>query len=936
MRPLVFTILFLLALEVAVMAAEAEWLVPRNPAPGLVTFERSFDLPASDQVLLRLAALDNYRAFLNGAPLAADDTPQYSETFDVTKLVKEDGNHLRIEAFRDVKPDRNSWLNLYVGLETPFSGTKLTFTTRGALYNEWLYLEVEDDTGNTSGYFAQESGHGDFILGNSGEAIKHEVDLTDGSVIELTRKGQVDFARIKRITFRVDQKDAWAYPSGAFEVGDIWLEGPDGKLEVAPINRWQLVEGHGEIGGKTLGYTEGGFVRATWSFGSPAALAARLVAFSEGKPVAEIVTDSDWLVNGLAPATRPEPKNVINWIDMRAPKQDSRLARPAQALARVLLDFEGDRLEVGKPVTGQVRVWSFGEAQTALLRALNWQDEVVAEQQVPLAPEGEFASGPFRLEGLPIGLYRLEAEVEGSDQPQRFTALGVLPEGETRLSALFNTLSPLPDRPGRQGLNSTYEDHAALLLAIKQLGVDCVVMHIHPEFFASPEFPDLLAFCEATGLHFALNNEFANWAPAPQTWKEGEPNPLSAEGGCHRWDLPAEALEQCAATGLFDGVVYDEGEHMQLCRNYYSRLADPVHRKPYLVETTGMTLQEAYEAFWMAAEGVREYNEAHGARMLVESVFPVLWHPLARAGVTLCPKLLKEDIHPVVLAQALGAALEYDAELWFSPDFWFWDRQPGHTPEEYERALQMAWKAGVDDVYTEHQMVLARLSNPFGDITPWGEVLQEHIKALPEPSTRGYTYKDFEPEVAIVRFPDSDWGQAASSYWNTLYGAENLQSTPNTREWLKVWNLLSGGAINAQCVNYNSPLYKEWYSHFPSPSVAIYDHLVGYAPLKSAKWLFVCGEGPLSAETLRALDQKVTEGAICFIPHRLIPEVFLQHAPEVPGRAQDGKGWWVLLDGYEDEQLAPYRDLLPPVPDGMQLHFKGGVEVEFTEGMAPR
>jgi len=217
--------------------------------------------------------------------------------------------------------------------------------------------------------------------------------------------------------------------------------------------------------------------------------------------------------------------------------------------------------------------------------------------------------------------------------------------------------------------------------------VNFLQVHISPQKLENGEFDELLRFCRATGLRFALTIEAANWGP------DGGRGRFDAAGGCHRWDLEPAALRKAAATGLFEGVVYDEGEHMQLSRNAYSRLSDKIHRKPYLVETTGMTLEQAYDAYLAAPRSVCEHNRTYGSvppghgRMLVESVFPALWHPLARANVALCPKLLKESIHPVVLGLALGAVKQYGGELWLTPDQWYRGRGfPGHTVADYAGA----------------------------------------------------------------------------------------------------------------------------------------------------------------------------------------------------------------------------------------------------------
>jgi hypothetical protein len=398
-----------------------------------------------------------------------------------------------------------------------------------------------------------------------------------------------------------------------------------------------------------------------------------------------------------------------------------------------------------------------------------------------------------------------------------------------------------------------------------------------------------------------------------------------APGGCHRWDLEPAALDAAAATGLFEGVVYDEGEHMQLCRN---RIAFPreSNGKPYLAETTGMTLPEARAAFIDGARHVSDDHRKHKTRMIVESVFPALWHPLAQAGVTLCPKLLKEDIYPVVLALALGAAKQYNAELWLTPDFWAMDRFPGHSVEKYAAALRLAHAAGVDNVYTEHFMGMCRVRGSTYEITEYGATLQTFLREYLPTHPRKYSYRDYEPEVAIIRFPDSDWGQASCYYWTCLYGALNLAPTPETAEWMQVFSLLTGGKTDPRAVNANSRVYPrcEEPRVIPAPPTAVYDHLAGPELLSGVNTLFLCGI-TVSEPTRAAVRERVKQGAVCFTPDRLCPEPVRKQAESLPARIIDGKGSWVVLEGFRPEDLGPYEPLLPPVGTALRLKFKGQV-----------
>ena len=59
-------------------------------------------------------------------------------------------------------------------------------------------------------------------------------------------------------------------------------------------------------------------------------------------------------------------------------------------------------------------------------------------------------------------------------------------------------------------------------------------------------------------------------------------------------------------------------------------------------------------------------------------------------------------------------------------------------------------------------------------------------------------YADLRPEVAMVRFPDSCYGQTyvEDGIWDWhggLYGTPEIPSTEDTRAWFGLWNLLTCG-----------------------------------------------------------------------------------------------------------------------------------------------
>jgi hypothetical protein len=929
-------VLFTLSISAqAKAAAEPMWIEPPashvGPGPaafiGRLTIEQPFD-----RALVRLVAYDRFRLFLNGTGVSLGDTPWDALTYDVTKLLRSGVNEVRVEVAADaVRMPENGWIGLERRLSVPGSLERIRFRTADARHDEWVYVELTDADGNSSGYFCPERGHHDLVLGHDGQPREHAIDVRRDKRLELQANVPFDFSRVAKVCLRVDQKRTSKAARGTVRFAEVALEGPGGApLKTAP--GWRVKPGSGEHRRSRVESVAGGMVlRYDFTPWTPIRMALELRVWNGDKEVATLRSGRELSVAGqpVVPVTS-RPRDTWMWTTVALRGPDAAPRRLTRAKATLQFPGGVDRWTANTPIQAlvQVRTCSPDGVERVQVDAENWQRQRVFSARVEVTCRDGVGEAALGVPALPRGVYRFRTDVgQPVGMPGRFTALAVLGPGEKRVSDVFDTLNPigvLPG-PGLQGVDLPYSDSPALLLGIRDLGVNFLQVHVNPRQLDNGEFDELLRFCRATGLRFAVNNESSNYGA------NGEGGRFDAPAGCHRWDLAPEALRKAAATGLFEGVVYDEGEHMQLCRNFYARLPDKNHRKPYLVETTGMSLTQAYDAFLAAARTVREYNGQHGTapgshgRMLVESVFPALWHPLARAGVTLCPKLLKEDIHPVVLALALGAAKQYGAELWFTPDLWYLGQFPGHPVEEYAAALRLAHAAGVDNLYSEYIYAFCRMQGAVYDLTAYAEAMREFMLRWRPAHARGYTYRDYEPEVALIRFPDGDWGQASCYYWNTLYGAENLQSTPETREWFQVWHLLTAGATHPEAVNANStPAYPVGTLRFqyPCAPTAVYDHLVGPGPLAGVGTIFLCGI-TVSENTLRAVQDRVRGGATCFAPPRLCPADIRAAAASLPARIADGKGAWIVVSGFRPEDLGPHRALIPQAGPAMRLKFRG-------------
>jgi hypothetical protein len=278
-----------------------------------------------------------------------------------------------------------------------------------------------------------------------------------------------------------------------------------------------------------------------------------------------------------------------------------------------------------------------------------------------------------------------------------------------------------------------------------------------------------------------------------------------------RAEYTPEQLAYAAATGLFLGVIWDEVEHRQL--HQY----DMGTNGPYFFDARGLSVTQCYDRM---VESVREVTERYGrsgAASVAELVFPVSMHSLARAGMIPAPKLLKESYGPLVLAIAMGAALQYGCECWAVLDLWgvryFWGSRtvctfeggnPGHNTDEYRSALLLGYWMGLDAVYTEglYNLIVPIHTTP----EEWAEIranpirhrgtenplvtnyrkkgyvlteygkwhrwfVRHYLPAHPRP----FTFRDIRPEVAVIALPDTTWCRRDSA---TGFGSRQILFGP--------------------------------------------------------------------------------------------------------------------------------------------------------------
>ncbi|MEN6625431.1 MAG: hypothetical protein ABFD69_04285 [Candidatus Sumerlaeia bacterium] len=475
-----------------------------------------------------------------------------------------------------------------------------------------------------------------------------------------------------------------------------------------------------------------------------------------------------------------------------------------------------------------------------------------------------------------------------------------------------------------------YWQHEPYYKAINELGAQFVGIHLYPEtaygdLNSTRTLEKILrmdAGMRAHGLKYQLNNEDANFVEI-QRVTPGV-NEYDAPGGLHRWDLRMSWLRPVMNSGAFMGVVYDEADHMQLENNRYAYneenpLPDNTYDVPYLANTRGMTVPQAWAAVANACANLRTGHYENKVRLYPELLWTGGAHIFARAGWILSPKLLKESIDPAILADNMGAALQYSdrTQLWICADLHRWFDFPGHSKEALRSALLTAYWIGADAAYVENLDYADNASritaaDPGGlvswndttsyTLTRHGAVVRDFYKNYVPNHPRRVNWRNYQPRVAIVRLPDTDWGRDTNNFFrNRLLGNPDTPSDTLSRQWHKLWPILTRDAMGGSTSISNTVEYPGYATmpcdlpgfFVPIDSLAVFDHTVTGPVLDSVKCFVVCGHA-LSAATFNEIKARVTAGATCIISNYL----YKQYATgTLPGK-------WLVVDSFSDSRIA--------------------------------
>lgn len=461
----------------------------------------------------------------------------------------------------------------------------------------------------------------------------------------------------------------------------------------------------------------------------------------------------------------------------------------------------------------------------------------------------------------------------------------------------------------------------AFVNSLRELGADFYVHHVLP----GTDHWDVVADITAAGMDICLGNEYGN---INGPWVEGT----------NRYDIPDQAIVEASTSGRCMGLLYDEPEHLQINAGQYRK--DGWY--PHWGSTEGLSLAQARskveQSVRSRTEHVSRIVEQAGLAstsvpLIAEHVFPTMFHTFARAGMDLCPKIMKESFQSLQLSTALGAAKQYGRALWICADLWGPDTGkwftrfpgfPGHSPQEFESALKMGYLMGPTHLFVENIDVLLR-HKPEGFMkTEFGEVWLQFVRKFIPENPLTWHHSQADPDIAVIHSDDSNYGQN-----ERLFGNRTLQTQAITQSQsvFHIWHLLSRGTIplHGSCLHipgYDFPRHQlkqdvpldhfplvEGFDgaagrrvhplFYPLSNVLAFDDHVTADKLGQPK-LIIVGGTTLSADTFAMIAKKAEDGAVVVIADWLLP-------PDCPEqRRKSGKtgfGSWIVANDFMTSEV---------------------------------
>lgn len=438
-------------------------------------------------------------------------------------------------------------------------------------------------------------------------------------------------------------------------------------------------------------------------------------------------------------------------------------------------------------------------------------------------------------------------------------------------------------------------------------GVDFVLCHFDPDEKKTVEENCRIAEKAAAdwkehGVDFIANFEFLNFNEYGSTsdgfdW-------CNRPDGCHRLDIPDEYVKALGSSGNLLGIMYDEMEHILINRN----VSLTMNRKGFKnvplfpIPDTKDVLEQGKILDKQLSDYASGMKNKGADRFLGEHVFPVLFHKFARNGIIPNFKSQKESCSNVQFSIAAGAALQYETELFNCIDLWFILTFPGHSPEEMYHNLVFSYLAGINRAYVEHGNALVeKKENDEYEFTEYGKNFRRFADEY-KGKDRGYCVQDYRPEIGIIRYDDSFWGQCDPVAWKKiLFGNKKIKPNYKARELTKAMHLITHGETCPRGLAWNriSPWSLRKHRSFLSMnSAVVFDENVTKEKLSSLKLCFLCGYH-ISDKTLKAVSELVKENGLTVITtKRFAPEHILQKTKGLCSEVIDGKGKWIVTNRF--------------------------------------
>lgn len=526
-------------------------------------------------------------------------------------------------------------------------------------------------------------------------------------------------------------------------------------------------------------------------------------------------------------------------------------------------------------------------------------------------------------------LIGIQGSVMGWDDPWHYKLCGSKMRTGERMQFPSQDSRPSPDE---------------FISFIKSLGVD---FYLHQAMPDENEINCFIDSIEKLDISYFLGNEYG-------TINKG------CDGVNNRYDFSKKVVDKAKDIGNFLGLFYDETEHLQLHPEIYSnnqpeKCAGKVSHQ--WTSTKDKTLLEIENDVCLSVRKIVE-NYGGDVPLYSEQVFPVMYHTLARGGMNLCPKVLKEEFQSLQLSTALGAARQYNRKMGICVDLWGPDVGPwftrvwgfpGHSSKEYKSGLEIAYLMGVDFLFTENIDPLAIHTNNGFRKTEFGDIFEEFIKKFVPENPINYNHSMVDPDIVIIRSDDTDWNSDGGFFGRGLYGSTTLKSNFKTSSVFQIFNLLSFGKIPVNGLTFWLDQYKFPSSTFsrtsetlkslplihgvekenqtsvhdlfyPMNNVAVFDERVDINTIGNPKLIFLAGSR-ITDSCMKAISQRVREGSICVAAKWLIPN---KHEKTI----KDGMGKWVIIEDFSSKEVQESVDTLTGDKDCWMQRF-GNYELRF-------